>query len=107
MSQRLVDNAVDVTPPRVRIGWWEVPPSFKQGGGVERLARQRTQFGDRPTASADDKGLTSLNAVDDSAAVVAKFADGDGVHGVSVSQVRQRLSLSPNLYLPASPLDLG
>ena len=88
LSQRRVDQVVDVAPEHIWVHPRKILAATNEFGRAGAGSRQGAQLGHRRTVASDDDVFAALNAAQNISPVVPKIAHRHLVHMASVSPVR-------------------
>jgi hypothetical protein len=88
LSQRWVQELIDVSAKPHRIDYRQGLPAFEQACCLQRALRQRAQLRHWITITSNRQSLTTCDAAENLAAMVPKIPDSYFSHEFNVSRVR-------------------
>jgi hypothetical protein len=97
LSQRRVDQAVNVAPERIWVHPWEVLAATNEFGRASTGSGQRAKLSHWRAVARNDDAFAVLDAAQDFSPIVSEVAYCHRVHIASVSPVRRRRE-GPRLY---------
>ena len=81
--ERGIHHAIEVRAKLSGVDGRQVAPPLQQRGRRDAAPRNRAEFGDGVAVHGDRERLTPGDPLQDAAAVVSEFTDGDVVHSGS------------------------
>jgi hypothetical protein len=90
VSQRLVEDRVDVLAQTVGVDPRKVPEAVDERSCAKRASRQRPKLGNRLPIAGDGHALAQLDPADHLGTVVPQVSDRCLTHNLTVSPVIQR-----------------
>lgn len=107
LSQRRVDQVVDVAPERIWVHLRKILATTNEFGRASAGSRQGAELSHRRTVASNDEAFAVLDAAQDFSPIIPEIAHRHRVHVASVSPVRQsREGRTSAARLPA-PTALG
>jgi hypothetical protein len=91
MSQRWIDDSVDVASQRIGVDTGQLLPALNELSGSGAAAWQWAQLGDRAAITRDDDAFTALHTIQHFSSPVAEVAHSNRIHVCIVSPVRHRV----------------
>ena len=90
LSQRRVDQVVDVAPERIWVHLRKILATTNEFGRARAGSRQGAKLSHRRTVASNDEAFAVLDAAQDFSPIIPEIAHRHRVHMASVSPVRQQ-----------------